>query len=80
MELGAPSERLGTITFLFDARFWQRVAVRMREDEIIARILILIITLVISWSAFAHDEQYTIGIIGKGNMGSAQTAPRKSAR
>jgi hypothetical protein len=37
----------------------------------IARILILITALAISWSAFAHDEQYTIGIIGTGNMGSA---------
>ena len=37
----------------------------------IARISILIIALAISWSAFAHDEQYTIGIIGTGNMGSA---------
>lgn len=37
----------------------------------IARISILIAALAISWSAFAHDEQYTIGIIGTGNMGSA---------
>lgn len=37
----------------------------------IARLLILFVALVVSWSAFADQERYTVGIIGTGNMGTA---------